>query len=386
MSLVLCARTGEDAKVGRTLTVSMGVWLSLGCGGGEDGRDTAGGSGIPGGEESGSATDVEDDDGPGTKLDVPDDAETGSPDTGPDEECVSYSEMAENTLQPADIIFVVDNSGSMGDEAGAVQANLNNFSQQIIDSGIDVHVVLISSYPGDGNGICVEPPLGSGGCPDADNNPPVFTHVEQEVDSNNALQLLLGQHAGWAGAMREDAAKHIVIVTDDESDLDAVSFDNQFKALDPSYLEYKLHGIVSMQECEDAAAVGNVYIILGQLTGGLLSDLCDQDFQPVFDLLATEVIGGSVLACEWAIPEPPMGETLDPNQVNVEFDDGQGMVETIGRVDDPTACAGVADGWYYDDPAAPTMILACPQTCERMQDAMMASVSIQLGCATIPAG
>jgi hypothetical protein len=372
--------------VGRTLTVSIGVWLSLGCGGSDDGRSTAGGSGIPGGEEGGSDTEVEDDDGPGTKLDVPDGAETGSPDTSPDDECVSYSEMAENTLQPADIVFVVDNSGSMGDEAGAVQANLNSFSQQIIDSGIDVHVVLISSYPEEGNGICVEPPLGSGGCPAADSNPPVFTHIDQEVDSNNALQLLLGQHAAWAGVMREDAAKHIVIVTDDESDLDAVSFDNQFRALDPSYIEYKLHGIVSMENCADAAEIGNVYIILGQLTGGLLSDLCDQNFQPVFDLLATEVIGGSVLACEWAIPEPPEGETLDPNAVNVEFDDGQGMVETIGRVDDPADCAGVADGWYYDDPAAPTTILACPQTCERMQNAMMASVSIQLGCATIPAG
>jgi hypothetical protein len=186
--------------------------------------------------------------------------------------------------------------------------------------------------------------------------------------------------------MREDAAKHVVIVTDDESDLDAVSFDNQFKALHPSYAEYKLHGIVSMQDCDDAAAIGNVYIILGDLTDGLVSDLCLQNFQPVFDLLATEVIGGSVLACEWAIPEPPEGETLDPDEVNVEFDDGTGMVQTIGRVDDASQCAGVADGWYYDDPVAPTMIFACPQTCERMQDAMMASIHIQLGCATVPAG
>jgi hypothetical protein len=129
-----------------------------------------------------------------------------------------------------------------------------------------------------------------------------------------------------------------------------------------------------------------VYIVLGDLTGGLLSDLCLQNFQPVFDLLATEVISGSVLACEWPIPEPPAGETLDPDEVNVEFDDGQGMVVTIGRVDDAGQCAAVADGWYYDNPAAPTTIIACPQTCERMQDAMMARIDIQLGCATIPAG
>jgi hypothetical protein len=360
--------------VGRSLTFS--IFVVLGCNGGENLRGT-GTNGIGSGVDDGAGTgdDGNDGDGPGTRLDVPDGASTGMPDSGGNDECVSYSEQAESELQPADIIFVVDNSGSMGDEANAVQANLN-----------DVHVVLISSYPDSGNGICVEPPLGSGGCPGADNNPPVFTHIDHEVDSNDSLQVLLGEHGAWAGVMREDAAKHVVIVTDDESDLDAVSFDNQFKALDPSYITYKLHGIVCMQECDNAAAIGNVYITLGQLTDGLLSDLCDQNFQPVFDLLATEVIGGSMLACEWAIPEPPEGETLDPNEVNVEFDDGQGMVETIGRVDDPAQCASVADGWYYDDPAAPTMIIACPQTCERMQDAMMAGITIQLGCATVPAG
>ncbi len=53
---------------------------------------------------------------------------------------------------------------------------MNNFSTKIINSGIDVHVVMISSYPTD-DGICVDPPLGSGGCPVKDNNPPKYTHV-----------------------------------------------------------------------------------------------------------------------------------------------------------------------------------------------------------------
>lgn len=388
MSPDVCARgRGRKAKVARHITFLIAFAL-CGCGGGDSGRSTANGpNGIPPGTNGDADTEgVDDDSSDDPKLDVLG-GDTESPDGLPgDDECVSYSEDAENTLQPADIIFVVDNSGSMGDEANAVQANLNSFSQQIIASGIDVRVVLISSYPGDGHGICVDPPLGIGGCPGADNNPPLFTHIERKVGSNNALEVLLAQHPGWAGVMRADAAKHVVIVTDDESELDAVSFDNQFKALDPSYVTYKLHGIVSMHDCEDAADVGQVYITLGQLTGGLIADLCDQNFQPVFDLLATEVIGGSVLSCEWTIPEPPEGETLNPDQVNVEFDDGQGMAETIGRVDDASQCAGVADGWYYDDPAAPTLIIACPQTCERMQDAMMASISIQLGCATVPAG
>jgi hypothetical protein len=362
----------------------LGV-LGIACGDAEGGRDSDVTNGIgPGAVETDSDGGGDDDDGMGEKLDIPD-ADSDGPDPGGDEECASYEEDAENTLQPADIIFVVDNSGSMGDEADAVQINLNSFSQQIINSGVDVRVVLISSYPGNGNGICVDTPLGIGGCPGADTNPPLFTHIDVEVDSHDALRVLLAQHPGWAGVMRPEAAKHIVIVTDDESDLDALSFDSQLKALDPSYATYKLHGIVSMQDCDDAADIGDVYITLGQLTGGLLSDLCDQNFQPVFDLLATEVISGSVLACEWAIPEPPEGEELDPDKVNVEFDNGMGGVETIGRVGSEAECAGVADGWYYDNPDAPTMIFACPQTCERMQDAMMAGIAIQLGCETVDA-
>jgi hypothetical protein len=331
----------------------------------------------------------ETDDGPsgtaGDKLDVG--ADTDAPPMDDDEECASYSEAAQNELQPADIIFIVDNSGSMGDEADAVQANINTFSQEIIDSGVDARVVLISSYPNDGNGICVAPPLGIGDCANNnDSNPPQFLHINDEVDSHDALQRLLANAGQWMPVVRPGSGLHIVVVTDDESNLDALSFDNQFKALDPDFDDYKLHGIVSMQDCDDAADIGQVYISLGQLTGGLVSDLCLQNFQPVFDLLATEVISGSVLSCEWAIPEPPEGEDFDPDKVNVEFDDGSGNTLLIGRVDSAAECPNVTDGWHYDDPVNPTLIVACPQTCDRIQGAMMATIAIQLGCATEAAG
>jgi hypothetical protein len=363
------------------------VGLGVGCGSDSKPRDPDTGAGLmttAGTDSEGTGTDTAE---PEDKIDLPPDGATdGTPDGGDEEECASYSEAAESELQPADIIFIVDNSGSMGDEANAVQANLNNFSQQIIDSGVDAHVVLISSYPGNGNGICVEPPLGSGGCNSADSNPPTYLHIDEGVGSHDALQRLLGSSAQWMPVVRPDSGLHVVVVTDDESNLDALSFDSQFKALNPDFDDYKLHGIVSMQDCSDAADIGQVYISLGQLTGGLVSDLCLQNFQPVFDLLATEVISGSVLSCEWAVPEPPEGEELDPDKVNIEFDDGGGNLLTIGRVDNSGQCANVMDGWYYDNPTNPTTIYACPQTCDRMQDAMMATIQIQLGCATVPAG
>ena len=144
--------------------------------------------------------------------------------------------------------------------------------------------------------------------------------------------------------------------------------------------------MVCPSNCASAADVGTQYINLTNDKGGIAADLCDQDFQAVFDALSTEVIGGTQLACEFLIPEPPNGETFDPNEVNVEFDDGLGGTTSIPRVDDATQCALVADGWYYDNPAAPTMIVMCPQTCADAQVAKNGSINIAFGCETIVPG
>jgi hypothetical protein len=369
----------------RRLSVWLGACAMLGCGGDPDGRGESQSGGIlSAGEPETGGTDEGDAGTTTEKFDLPDPT---TDDAGEHEECAAQTEEAENMLEPADIIIIVDNSGSMSQEAAEVREHLNGFSQQIIESGVDARVVLISSYPGNGHGICIDPPLGSGGCPGMDDNPPLFTHIDERVASRNGLTLLIDHHQTWAPVLRPNASLHLMMVTDDDANIDAITFDTDFKALDPSYADYKLHGIVCLHNCPEAARIGDVYIELGQMTGGVLGDLCDQDFQPIFDLLASEVIAGSVLGCEWELPEPPDGEDLDPDAVNVEFDDGSGGEPlSVGRVDHPAECANVSDGWYYDDAENPTMIIACPQTCDKIQDAMSAKISISMGCATIPAG
>jgi len=394
-------------------TMAVGVWACvlgvglLGCGpdGSPSGESDGGGIGgldSDGTTEnpvrgSGDATegggDTTDDTttGDGNSGGVPrfdlGNGDDGTPplDMGPDE-CAAVSEAADLVPVPADIIFVVDNSGSMQFEAGEIQDRMNDFSNQIIGSGIDVHVVLISSYPGNGWGICIDPPLGGGGCPDDDNSTPTFTHVDEFVNSNNAWERLLATHMEWSGVIRADAVKHIVVITDDASNMDWDDFDAAFLALDASYASYIHHSVVSMSDCPEAEQIGTDYITLSMNTGGVASDLCDQDFQAVFDVLATEVVGGSALSCEFEIPPPPGGMEFDPDQVNLEFDDGMGGILQIGRVDSPADCIGVVNGWYYDDPIAPTMIVMCPQTCNAIQQSEMGSINIAFGCATIPAG
>ncbi len=348
------------------------------------------GTGTSDGTDSGSASATS-----GDKFDVAQGTSTG---VGSGGTCQEVNDTAENKLQPADIIMVVDNSGSMDFEANFVQNNLNDFSNQIIQSGIDVHVVLISSYPNNGNGICINAPLGKpGGClenPQDDNQPPLFTHIDKSVSSNSALQDILDTEPQWRDLIRVTASLHIIVMTDDDSDLSAGAFDSQLKALDPIYGKYTFHAIAAPEDpitaclqmtqcCGLAAAKGTVYQQLVQQTGGIFGNLCSQQFGPIFDEVSTAVVQNSGLACEWDIPDQ---QNFDKDKVNVEFEDGIGGVLDIGRVDDPAECAGVTDGWYYDDPNMPTKILLCPQTCTKVQGFDDAKINIKFGCPTKPAG
>ena len=207
----------------------------LGCAGDEGGRGgsmasgpgltSAGGLGTDGSaddddDDDNGDDDDDDDSGPGGDIfDVGNPGDEGPMDEPEPEDCAAVSQAADAIKQPADIVFVVDNSGSMDFEAEQIQIKMNGFSQQIIDSGVDARVVLISSYPNDGNGICIDAPLGSGGCPGVDNNPPTFTHVDSEVDSHNAWQRVLQTHPQWGLVTRPEASLHLVVVTDDTSNM-----------------------------------------------------------------------------------------------------------------------------------------------------------------------
>jgi hypothetical protein len=345
--------------------------LGAGPGGGSTGDDSAG-PGSRGGDAPTS----------GERFDVPADG-TAAPGETDGEACAGVSETAAPQEVPADIFIVIDNSSSMGDEANGVQNNLNAFSQQIDMSGIDHHVVLLSALPSDeAEGVCIDPPLGSGGCPTADENLPVFRHIPQDISSNSALHHLLEYADDWMASVRNGSAKHVVVVTDDCSDLPVDEFHASFTGLGKDFEDYRFHAIIDQSGCGECSGAG--YVWLAEQSDGLIADLCNQDFSEIFDALSTEVIETNALSCQWVIPPPPDGEHLDPHQVNVFFDDGSGPV-AVGRVDAADECAAVADGWYYDDPVAPAEILACPQTCERIQGVTDGTIEIQFGCETMPA-
>lgn len=337
-------------------------------------------------------------------------------DTG--EICRSISEEAKKTYEPVDIVFAVDTSGSMVDEAAQVQANINSFGQQIFDSGIDAHVVMLAASPFlILPSICVPAPLGSGMCP-ADTKLPNYFHYAQPtppgpIESVDGARKLIELFPVYKPHLRAGVRKFIVIVTDDDSrnlmdsSGDAGKYHNNpngfiadYTAVDPMMSDgmggrtWKMSGIYAYSACSNGVQVGQVWKQIVTTTGGVSGDICNcgfgnpacaPTFQKVFDELATKIIQGSQpLKCHWKIPEPPMGEKLDPGYVNVEFlDQDVGIPETIYHVQNQADCDAKLGGWYYDSNVDPKNIILCPLSCNKVSAAGEGSkINLLFGCKT----
>jgi hypothetical protein len=314
------------------------------------------------------------------------------------ESCAAISQQAENQRTPADIIFAVDNSGSMIEEIGFVRDRLNAFTQSIVSQGVDARIILISAgynpakrgsgddddWEQPNNGVCVAAPLGSGRCPD-DSNPPRYFHVPQYVDSNNALNLIISTFPRWSAQLRPEATKFFVVVSDDNA-LDgpnnsSTTFRQSVASLPGGlFTHWGFSGIYCFTRCKAAAAIGGVYNQLVSETHGIAGDLCLQNFAPVFDALASAVVEASALACAWNIPPAPTGEAFDRNRVNVQYS-SQGQAAALLQVKTAAAC-GSNNGWHYDDPVNPAQIMVCPGTCSTLQSDPHAEIDVLFGCDT----
>jgi hypothetical protein len=89
------------------------------------------------------------------------------------------------------------------------------------------------------------------------------------------------------------------------------------------------------------------------------------------------------VACDLALPEPPMGERLDYDAVNVVLEGDEGRT-TFPRVAGSSSCSA-SGGWYFDvDPAigAPSRLNVCKASCERLSMAT-SKLRVELGCKTV---
>lgn len=306
--------------------------------------------------------------------------------------------IAEVAKAKVDIIFVIDDSGSMTEEMNQVKTNVNKFAAKIGSSGLDYRVIFIvkkaTSPTQTGNVICVPAPLAGANCAD---NPPLFWHVNQDVQSTDSLSLILSTYdsanaaLAWNKNLRPEAYKVFIEVTDDQSTMTSAAFDTALLAKAPvgmfgtaanrKYIFHTIAGwtpgtaFVTGAKCATAVNNGSRYQELSVLTKGIIDSVCKTDYSGVLDNIAKGT--ADRLACELSVPTQA---SADPTKVAVQVTFPGAPAATLLRVTDATKCAANPDAWYYDDNAAPKKILLCTDFCTKVNAQTGTKIQALVGC------
>ncbi len=132
-------------------------------------------------------------------------------------------------------------------------------------------------------------------------------------------------------------------------------------------------GIGEIDRLEEWAQAG------GTSRGAFVIDAGDPEKTQTEFIEAMRAIQSAELPCTYAIP-PPSGGKIDFDRVNVEFTVDEGDPLSLSRVAGPGACTTDLD-WYYDDASPPTRLLLCETACETL-NTKGGSLDIVFGCAT----
>ncbi|MGQ0506250.1 MAG: hypothetical protein ACT4TC_13140 [Myxococcaceae bacterium] len=363
--------------------------------------------------------------GEGSVNGLPGDQPNGSGNGNGDPACaVITAEAKATSKKPVDIVMIVDNSDSMGEEIDAVKKNINtSFADILAKSGLDYQVILLSRHgsftSANSIWICITKPLSGADTCDANspNYPPEpvfvpnqFYHYSWDIGSNDSLSIAINNWAvpvkiapGWGQWLRKDAVKHFIEISDDNSTTirTAAAFDAALLALSPEQFgtaqnrNYIFHSIVGTapnlvadqayqpteavvtQKCATAENPGLVYQDLSKLTGGLRYPVCNvASYDAVFKQVAQGVVDSAQVACEFSVPTPPDGRTIAGVWINYTKGGGN-AVTTFDQVKDASGCR--ANSFYNDG----TKLRLCADTCTTVKADAAAKLNIAFTCGSL---
>ncbi len=304
-----------------------------------------------------------------------------------DAACATSAAKAQQ--QPLDMYVMLDQSGSMNQQGKwtNVTGALKSFFAQPTAAGIGVGL----QYFGLDNG-------GGSSCTASDYATPEIevsalpgsaTTLATSLDGHGpstdtptlpALQGAVDHAKSWASAH----AGHVTIVVlatdgqpssscdDDLGHINAIA--TAAAAGNPKVLTFVIGVGNSLTNLNGIAAAGGTkQAFIVDPGGNTTTQFLD----------ALNKIRGAALGCNYKIPVPKSGGTLDYGTVNVEYTPGGGGAPvTIPKVTDKAACPATGDAWYYDSNSAPTQILLCDTSCNKATADATAQVNIVIGCST----
>jgi hypothetical protein len=212
-------------------------------------------------------------------------------------------------IAPVDIVCVVDQSGSMGNEIRMVRDNMNDFAGSISSASVDYRVILVAtrSNDPDGHEICIRQPLAGPGCSDSSR----FRQIDRHVDSHNALPLYRANAHRIEAFMRPNSARHIIVVSDDECEpffMCGAGFDLFLSGRD-GYEGYTFHSIVGQPSSRcDPDGVGSSYSGLSRRTNGVNFDICNSDWSSLYSQLERSVTRATT---KFTLSERPVRGTVE---------------------------------------------------------------------------
>jgi hypothetical protein len=281
---------------------------------------------------------------------LPDPAPEGVPDAGLQlDAAVPTPPSCEGVLGrvPVDVIFIIDNSGSMAAETAAFESALPGFVASLENNDTDYRLILLSRQRTEersasqeaSTSVCIAAPVsGLETCPAP---APIagarFFQYSIKIDSSNSFQRALESFDtpdalglapnGWSEWLRGDARQIFIEISDADSSLSARDFAAGLSAksparfgADPARPSFVFHSIVGIAqkpgvpdiygadepiELDTCGAAGDapdnagaIYQALSRATNGLRLPICPSSaIDTRLSAVAVEVVLRSIRAC-----------------------------------------------------------------------------------------
>jgi hypothetical protein len=262
----------------------------------------------------------------------------------PLEEQIRTEKLVQTPTPAVDVLWVIDNSGSMADEQSALTTNFPSFMQYFLGSGLDYHIGVISTDmdvngesgklqdAGDALWIDVDTQfpedvfadtasMGVNGSGDEQGIGAAWTALEVKADTYNA------------GFQRTEAALHVIVISDenDHTNGDPVTvneFGGYLANLKLGSDMVTFNSIVNKPGCCDGLLsldeqAGEDYIAVTDFVGGIMWDIRNENWVQLLTQLGAQAAGLKREFYLAALPVPgSIVVWVEEDGVAFSFDEG----------------------------------------------------------------
>jgi len=272
----------------------------------------------------------------------------GVPNAAPIESPTQTDRLVQVQVPEVDVLWVIDNSGSMGDNQAALTANFPVFMDFFLGSGLDYHIGAVSTDMNNSNDSGKLSEVAGYRWIDEDTPNPSDIFTGLALFGTSGASTERGRDAAYMaveveaqpnryndGFIRPDATLNIVAISDEE--------DQSFEISRPEFINYlqtvkispdmvTFSSIVSPNPvCPDAFSAGDNYVAVTNQVGGIFWSICNQDWVTVLEQLGIQATG---LKREYFLSQLPV-----PGSIKVWVVDDGSTFEFAEDVD-----------WVYDPP------------------------------------